>query len=268
MSAAPTRTGFPNLIAFVAATMGRVGRFEDVPGGIAVASAVPVANGYVNAAFRTDDSVAAPAFVAGALAFFASRSLPFVAWAPAGDTELIDELVAAGGTPDEEGHPMMSIGQRLPVTEGLTVRAAISADDRSVFGRLCEEGYEKPGLAWLLDHHRSYEATGTVWAVATESVDNVGGGGQEDGVVGGVDVGVGCGYLEGATGGIYYVATPAQFRRRGAGAAITSWLVNHLLDGGAAEVTLQASAAGFPVYERLGFRTVSDYRCIAFGPAT
>jgi predicted GNAT family acetyltransferase len=50
-------------------------------------------------------------------------------------------------------------------------------------------------------------------------------------------------------------------------ATVTSWLVNRLLDDGAAGVALQASDAGRPIYERLGFRTVEAYRCFTFAPA-
>ena len=247
------RIGLDNLASFVTVTMGRIGQVQVVPGGVAVSSTVPVANGYVNAAFRTDASVPPTDFVSRARAFFTSLGHPFVAWAPLGDTTFVAELVKAGGSIIDDDTPMMTIATRLPTASGLHVRPASTAEDRQAFGQLCETGYDKPGLAWLLDHHQCYDAPGTVWAIAADETG---------------DRGVGCGFLDGATGGIFYVATPEEHRSRGVAAAVTTWLVNHLIDGGATHVVLQASDAGLPVYQRLGFRIVETYRSVTFDPAT
>ena len=127
----------------------------------------------------------------------------------------------------------------------MDVRPVHGAADRESFVRLCEDGYGMAGLAWLLDSQGCLDAPGTTWAIAAED---------------GVYRSVACGFDDGATGGIYYVATPPEHRGRGAASAVTGWLTNRLLDGGAAEVTLQASEAGRPVYERLGFTTPGAFR--------
>jgi ribosomal protein S18 acetylase RimI-like enzyme len=57
--------------------------------------------------------------------------------------------------------------------------------------------------------------------------------------------------------GIFNVATPAEHRGRGYGAAVTSRAVADALEAGAAYVWLQSSSSGFGVYQRLGFETVS-----------
>ena len=248
-----TRIGLDNHASFVAVTMGRIGQVQSVLGGVAVSSTVPVANGYVNAAFRTDASVAPTVFVSGAREFFTSLGHPFVAWAPLGDTAFVAELVKAGGSVIDDDTPMMSIAARLPTSSGLHVRPASTAEDRQAFGRLCETGYDEPGLAWLLDYHQCYDAPGTIWAIAADDTG---------------DRGVGCGFLDGTTGGIFYVATPEEHRDRGVAAAITTWLVNQLVDDGATHVVLQASDAGLPMYQRLGFRTVETYRRVTFDPTT
>ena len=54
-----------NLAALVAATSGRRGTVDTIPGGVVVASPVAVANGYVNAAFRTTSEDPATTFLAG-----------------------------------------------------------------------------------------------------------------------------------------------------------------------------------------------------------
>lgn len=60
--------------------------------------------------------------------------------------------------------------------------------------------------------------------------------------------------------GVYNIATPPPHRRRGHGAAMT---VHVVLDGvrhGAHTAYLQASTDGFAIYERLGFRTIEEWR--------
>ena len=242
-------TGLDNLAGFVAATVGGSGKIEQVAGGLAVASAVPVVNGYVNAAFRTGRDGSDRDFLADVRRFFAEVGHPYVVWAPTTDTGLMAASSLTSGTPDGEDSPMMVVRRAIGTTEDLSVRAVSSAEDREVFGRMCEEGYEKPGLAWFLDHHRSYDAVGSVWAIVSDDTN---------------DLGVACGYLHGTSGGIYYVATPPDHRGRGAAAVVTTWLVDHLMGAGADHVALQASAMGFPIYQSLGFQTVATYRQFAF----
>jgi hypothetical protein len=60
-------------------------------------------------------------------------------------------------------------------------------------------------------------------------------------------------------GGLYWVGTTPEARRRGAGDAVTRLVTNASFDAGASVVTLQASAAGAPVYARMGYREVCWY---------
>jgi hypothetical protein len=64
--------------------------------------------------------------------------------------------------------------------------------------------------------------------------------------------------------GIYNVATVPTRRRSGYGAAVT-WRAIDDAHPGTTAVVLQSSADGFPVYERMGFRTVVEY--LGFEPA-
>ena len=236
--------GVTNLADFVAVTVGRAGRIEAVPGGTVVASAVPVANGYLNAAFRTDAAVPADAFLDGVRAVFAEVDLPYVVWAESTDGELLAAAGTAGGVADATVTPAMVVTEPVPRQPRMDVRPVGGAADRGAFVRLCEDGYGMAGLAWMLDSQGCLDAPGTTWAIASED---------------GVDRSVACGFDDGSTGGIYYVATPPEHRGRGAASAVTAWLTNRLLDGGATQVTLQASDAGRPVYERLGFATPGTF---------
>jgi GNAT superfamily N-acetyltransferase len=237
--------GVANLADFVAVTVGRPGRVEEVRGGTVVASAVPVANGYLNAAFRTDGAVPAEEFLDRVRAVFADVGSAYVVWAESTDDELLAASATAGGVADGTDTPAMTVTGHVLRPPGLDVRPIDGAADRETFVRLCEDGYGMAGLAWMLDSQGCLDAPGTIWAIASAD---------------GVDLSVACGFDDGSTGGIYYVATPPEHRGRGAASAVTAWLTNRLLDHGAAQVTLQASEAGRPVYERLGFATPGTFR--------
>ena len=77
--------------------------------------------------------------------------------------------------------------------------------------------------------------------------------------VDGVAVSTATGLVRGDNVGIFDVATPPEHRRKGYGAVVTAAAVAHGFDAGASLAYLQASDMGFPVYEALGFRTVSTY---------
>jgi hypothetical protein len=66
-------------------------------------------------------------------------------------------------------------------------------------------------------------------------------------------------YLANDTLGIFGVATPNSFRRRGFGTAITAHACDRGFIDGARLAWLQSSSLGEPVYRRLGFRRVETY---------
>ena len=66
--------------------------------------------------------------------------------------------------------------------------------------------------------------------------------------------------VTGDIGGVYNVATLPSFRGRGVGAATTWAAVAAGASAGAIRSILQASEAGRPVYERMGFATPDRYR--------
>jgi GNAT superfamily N-acetyltransferase len=63
----------------------------------------------------------------------------------------------------------------------------------------------------------------------------------------------------GDVSGVYGVETRPEFRRRGVGTALSWAAVNAGREWGCDTVVLQATAAGLPVYKRMGFRTVLRY---------
>ena len=72
-------------------------------------------------------------------------------------------------------------------------------------------------------------------------------------------------YMRDDVAGIYLVATDADYRRQGLGAALTAAAVRKGKEQGARLATLQATPLGRPLYQRLGFVSVAAYRIFAFG---
>ena len=75
----------------------------------------------------------------------------------------------------------------------------------------------------------------------------------------GEPVTTGFGLRSGRTIGVYNIATLAPARGRGYGAAMTRRVAADGAAAGCDVAILQASEMGFPVYERLGYRTVVEY---------
>ncbi|GEM_PF-1752693 len=68
-------------------------------------------------------------------------------------------------------------------------------------------------------------------------------------------------------GGVYFVATEAASRRRGLGAALTRAAAERCAGRGIAIVALHATEEGRPVYESLGFQSVSTLRRYSAPPS-
>ena len=67
-------------------------------------------------------------------------------------------------------------------------------------------------------------------------------------------------------GGIYFVCTAPEQRRKGYGAAITRHLMAEAASRGASHAVLGSSPMGQRVYESLGFRTIFSYRLMEWEP--
>jgi len=72
---------------------------------------------------------------------------------------------------------------------------------------------------------------------------------------------VGLGAVADGHVGVFNIATPPPFRRRGFGHAVTARVVVDGVRLGARTAYLQSSPMGFGVYERLGFRTIETWAC-------
>jgi GNAT superfamily N-acetyltransferase len=75
----------------------------------------------------------------------------------------------------------------------------------------------------------------------------------------GEPVSTGLGFRTGRTVGVYNISTLAPFRKRGYGAAMTARIAADAVAAGCDIAILQSSEMGYPVYERMGYRTVVEY---------
>lgn len=75
----------------------------------------------------------------------------------------------------------------------------------------------------------------------------------------GEPVTTGAGIRSGRTIGVYNISTLASARGRGYGAAMTRRVAADGAAGGCDVAILQSSEMGYPIYERLGYRTVVEY---------
>jgi ribosomal protein S18 acetylase RimI-like enzyme len=239
-----TQAGALNLAGFVRSTAGRIGSVEEIRGGVVVAGPIAVPNAYVNTAIPTDPCVLAADFFGDAISFFAGLQRVFILWAPLSDPSFGVEATRRNLVPDKAPSPAMVVDSPTKAPSGLRFRLVDDGETAACFGDLCERGYEAPGMARLLAYQQGYSAADTFWHIAFD---------------GDTPVSAACGHLSGETGGIYSVATPAEFRGRGFAAMVTSVATNHLFDLGVTRVVLQASKLGFGVYERLGFAVYDHY---------
>ena len=178
--------------------------------------------------------------------FFRARGAPFMLRFR-GDAAALDACIAAGLEPDMS-HPVMVAAvadiatpvdvdiRRVEATSWVdhagTVEAAFGAPPGFLAPVLPETLAEQPGYAAFALYVEG-EVAATAALVVVDDI-----------------------------AGIYNVGTREAFRRRGFGGAVTAAAVAEGARRGCRLTTLQASAMGHPVYERMGFRTVTTWMSV------
>ena len=85
------------------------------------------------------------------------------------------------------------------------------------------------------------------------------------GTVGDCIVATGIATANGAVGWLGGIVVDARFRQRGYGRAITDDLIRLLRAAGCSTFSLEATNAGRPMYERMGFRVTTHYHQLDAG---
>ena len=167
------------------------------------------------------------------------------------------DLVAAGealGLINVGGVPVMEwSGKPKPMpTHGFTVRKATKGDVRTaceVAARafsLDNETLQRVGPPELLDDGID------IWLV------------EDDSEI----VGMGQFVRTDDHVGIYVMSTPPEHQRRGIGRAVLDGAMAHYIDAGATTFTLEATEAGYHLYEQVGFEVVATPPVLLIGEST
>lgn len=185
-----------------------------------------------------------------------SRGFPYCFQVRPGAAERGSALAAAHAMAEDEDIPLMVLeGAPVPWRtlggEHFTIRR-LDPQEAAVHNRIAAHGFDVP--------EEAFEQLITPEVLRTPRARCY------IGEVDGEAVATGVGYRSGPFVGIFNVATPLEFRRRGYGAAITARAVRDGLDDGAQSAFLQSSRDGYGVYVRLGFRTVERWPCWVRAP--
>ena len=209
-----------------------------------------------NAAFRRDDGVDAETFVARAGEFFASRQRRFSIWVraeEAADRDLAAAAQAAGFQAVYE-MPEMVLAKELapePLPAGIELRKLDDPGEAPGFWQVAKAAYASIGFPPEVfagyTRHSGMLAENVAAFVANLE---------------GEPIAIAMTIVSHDVAGIYCVGSIEQARGKGLGRAVTTAATNAGFDLGADIASLQASPMGKPIYDKLGYETVFDYRLL------
>lgn len=208
-----------------------------------------------NAAFRRDDEVDAEEFIARASEFFAARDRRFSVWIRAGlpdDEDLAAAAETAGFQAVFEMPEMLLSSEELepePEPPGVELRRLGDADEAPDFWVVAKEAYATNGFPPEVfagyTNHAGLLADNVVAFIAR---------------VEGEPASIAMTIVSDEVAGIYWVGSRERARGLGLGRAVTVAATNAGLELGAEIASLQASPMGMPIYAKLGYEVVYDYR--------
>lgn len=209
---------------------------------------------FCNGVRRVDDAVPGTRVVEIAQEYFTARGRGFSLFSrvlPV-DDDLHDAAVASG-IAEFGDSPQMICRVRVPDRDlpvGVTIEPVRTRDQVEHFGRIGGESYAVYGAPAesTASHFNGPNALAgpNVHAVLA-SLD-------------GVPVGAACILMSHGIAGVYWVAVLEEARGRGIAFAVTQHVTNLGFDLGAANVQLQASTMGEPVYLRMGYEELHRTR--------
>ena len=203
---------------------------------------------------------AAPSAVALAVETARGRGSPFVVNLRIGADDAVVPIVAELGLVPLSAHPWMP-GMALHPIPRRRANEVSSTSEPSpgehAIRRVTDEAtLEDHVQAAAIGFDMDEALVRTIMGGSLEAADDVA---VYVGYTDGLPVTSGLGLRTGRTIGVYNIATVPWARKRGYGAAMTTRIVADGAAAGCDVAVLQASEMGYPIYQRLGYRTVVEY---------
>lgn len=218
-----------------------------IDGAHLLSSGLPVA--MVNPAYAFEPTDRDPAaLVAEVREHYGAVGLPFALYFRDDVTPGLADACAAAGMVEYWQLPLMVLDPIPAIPEppaGLRVER-LDAANADAYASVIAAGFEAP-------HELASALFGRGLAAATEFVGLLG-------YLDGEPVATSAVFVGAGVAGVYNVATVPSARGRGVGAAMTWAAVAAGAEAGATASILQASEAGQPVYERMGYAVPARYR--------
>ncbi len=213
-----------------------------------------------NAAFRNDDGLDAAELVARAKSFFAKRGRGFSVWVRGDRPEDRDLLAATEAAGLQLVFEMPEMVLRAPVEPpplptGATIRKLTEVEQVDDYWEIAAASYASLGFP--------PEVFGSYANRSGLLAENVA---AFLAYLDGEPVSIAMTIVSHGVAGIYWVGSLEKARGRGLGEATTAAATNAGFELGAELASLQASPMGKPIYERMGYETLFDYRLYMSAP--
>lgn len=209
-----------------------------------------------NAAFRRDEEIDGNELIARASEFFSARERRFTVWVKAGQPE-DDDLAAAAEAADFQAvyeMPEMLLRNGMlespPLPPGSELRQLGATEEAPDFWAVAKDAYLTNGFppeVFAYTDHAGLLAENVAAFVA---------------YLDGEPVSIAMTIVSDGIAGIYWVGSRERARGFGLGRAVTVAATNAGLELGGRIASLQASPMGRPIYTKLGYETVYDYRLL------
>jgi GNAT superfamily N-acetyltransferase len=230
----------------VLAPLVATGETREADGLLIAATGLPVP--FLNIAFVTRPLADPERSLRAAIDYFDGRKLPFVVRVREGADERSERAADALGLPYHDAVPGMALAPLFAPDSAPPLEIRLVSDSAVLrqYGDVMAGGFGMPAELGR--------------AFATEETLQVPDFHLYLGFVDDAPVATSALVMSHRVAGVYNVSTLPDFRRHGYGEAMTWRALRDGLAAGCVLGSLQASDMGRPVYERMGFRVVAQYR--------